>query len=84
MDRDEQIRAAALQRVAALSSRFAETIPWSELGAGFMVGGERLFSDYKIRDATPLYSLGLSIFSPRQNHWSRSPPSRIFSLSSCR
>jgi hypothetical protein len=29
MDRDEQIRAADFQKVAALYSRFEEAIPWS-------------------------------------------------------
>ena len=56
MDRDEQIRAAAFQRTAALSSRFAEAIPWSELGAGFMVGGERILFCGRAR----------GIFRPRQ------------------
>ncbi len=56
MDRDEQIRAAAFQRVAVLSSRFAEAIPWNELGAGFTVAGERILFSGRAR----------GIFRPRR------------------
>jgi putative restriction endonuclease len=56
MDRDEQTRAAAFQRVGALSGKFAGAIPWSELGAGFVVAGEQILFSGRAH----------GIFRPRQ------------------